>query len=108
MVPLMISIVLSCLCTATHAASNPWVLPGDAVPKHTIRVTTLGSGTPDVRKNQVASGFLVELGHEKLILDLGSGAYLNLLATGVPHSELTKVPEPKFITGLSIQPEVPP
>lgn len=51
-----------------------------------------GSGTPDVRKHQVASGFLVEVGaKDKLILDLGSGSYLNLLATGMPHADLTKV-----------------
>lgn len=77
---------------AAHAATAPWVLPGDGVPKGTIRITTLGSGTPDIRRHQVASGFLIELGEEeKLIFDLGSGAYLNLLSTGVPHAQLTKV-----------------
>lgn len=43
---------------------------------------------------QVASGFLVELGNpeqDKFIWDLGTGAYLNLWATGVPMSKLTKV-----------------
>jgi len=77
---------------AAHAATAPWVLPGDGVPKGTIRITTLGSGTPDIRRHQVASGFLIDLGEEeKLIFDLGSGAYLNLLSTGVPHAQLTKV-----------------
>lgn len=87
-------VILALLGSAlANAAPLPWVLPGDAVPKHTIRVTTLGSGTPDVRRRQVASGFLIELGEEeKLIFDLGSGSYTNLLSTGVPHSKLTKVP----------------
>jgi ribonuclease Z len=89
---LIAAAIAACLCTAAAAATLPWVLPGDGVPKDTIRVTTLGSGTPDVRRQQVASGFLIELGNgEKLIFDLGSGAYVNLLSTGVSHADLTKV-----------------
>ena len=71
---------------------GPWVLNGESVPKQGIRVTTLGSGTPDVRKDQVSSGFLLELGNgDKFIWDLGTGSYQNLLATAVPAAELTKV-----------------
>ncbi|KAK9811899.1 hypothetical protein WJX72_012114 [[Myrmecia] bisecta] len=79
-------------------AGGPWVYSDNApVPKDTIRITTLGSGTPDVRKEQASSGFLVELGNgDKLIFDFGTGAYTNLLATGVPAAELTKV----FLTHL--------
>ena len=89
---LITAAIAACLCTAAAAATLPWVLPGDGIPKDTIRITTLGSGTPDVRRHQVASGFLLELGNgEKLIFDLGSGAYINLLSTGVPHADLTKV-----------------
>jgi len=43
---------------------------------------------------QVASGFLLELGNaqqDKFIWDLGTGAYLNLWATGVPMAKLNKV-----------------
>ncbi len=40
----------------------------------------------------MASGFLIELGNgDKFIFDLGSGAYVNLVATGVPQAKLTKV-----------------
>lgn len=42
----------------------------------------------------MASGFLIELGNaeqDKFVWDLGTGAYLNLWATGVPMSKLTKV-----------------
>jgi hypothetical protein len=43
---------------------------------------------------QLASGFLVEVGNkqqDKFIFDLGTGAYINLWATGVPMAQLTKV-----------------
>jgi hypothetical protein len=43
---------------------------------------------------QLASGFLVEVGNgeqDKFIFDLGTGAYINLWATGVPMAKLTKV-----------------
>lgn len=36
------------------SASTPWVYStDDAVPEDTIRITALGSGTPDVRRHQV-------------------------------------------------------
>ena len=38
------------------APATPWVYStDDAVPKDTIRITTLGSGTPDVRRHQVGA-----------------------------------------------------
>ncbi|KAF6254071.1 Metallo-hydrolase/oxidoreductase [Scenedesmus sp. NREL 46B-D3] len=84
----------------TAAAGSPWVYSDNAlIPDGTIRITTLGSGSPDVRKEQLASGFLVEVGNkqqDKFIFDLGTGAYINLWATGVPMAQLTKV----FITHL--------
>ena len=41
---------------------------------------------------QVASGFLIEVGkRDKLLFDLGTGAYVNLVATGVPQGEVAKV-----------------
>ena len=41
---------------------------------------------------QVASGFLIEIGkRDKLLFDLGTGAYVNLVATGVPQGDVTKV-----------------
>lgn len=45
-----------------------------------------------MKKAQVASGFLIQVGNgDNFIFDLGSGAYINLLATGVPQSTLTRV-----------------
>ena len=57
------SLLLLLAPTACHAASgpagragprpHPYVYPGEEVPEDTIRVTTLGSGSPDVRRGQV-------------------------------------------------------
>jgi ribonuclease Z len=41
---------------------------------------------------QVASSFLIEVGNgEKFIFDMGTGSYINLIATGVPAAKLNKV-----------------
>lgn len=155
LLPLLLLLLLATV--GAHAAAGPFVTDGDRVPPHSIRVTTLGSGSPDVRRHQarskdaralmrlgefllnrigtncsacmqVASGFLIELGNgDKFIWDLGSGSYVryacmhgmplanpelqragvgcshkahalmhhcvqvNLVATGVPQAQLTKV-----------------
>ncbi len=86
--------LLSLWVTVVRAkvTEGPWLTNGAPVPMDGLRVTTLGSGTPDVRKDQVSSGFLLELGNgDKFIWDLGTGAYQNLLATGTPAAQLTKV-----------------
>ena len=77
---------------ARSSKGAPFIFPDDPVPKDSIRVTTLGSGSPDVKKAQVASGFLIQVGNgDNFIFDLGSGSYINLLATGVPQATLTRV-----------------
>ncbi len=86
--------LLSLWVTTVRAkvTEGPWLTNGAPLPKNGLRVTTLGSGTPDVRKDQVSSGFLLELGNgDKFIWDLGTGAYQNLLVTGIPAAQLTKV-----------------
>lgn len=83
---------LSVSAAQSKVTEGPWLFNGEPVPESSIRVTTLGSGTPDVRKDQVSSGFLLELGNgDKFIWDLGTGSYQNLLATAVPAKLLTKV-----------------
>lgn len=40
---------------------------------------------------QVASSFLIEVGNgDKFIFDMGTGSYINLIATGVPAAKLNK------------------
>lgn len=102
----VLPLLLLLASVGAHAAAGPFVTDGDRVPPHSIRVTTLGSGSPDVRRHQarskdarelmrlgefllnrigtncsacmqVASGFLIELGNgDKFIWDLGSGSYV--------------------------------
>lgn len=86
-------------CAAGTVTEGPWLLNGEPVPEQGLRITTLGSGTPDVRKDQASSGFLLELGNgDKFIWDLGTGSYQNLLATAVPAAQLTKVGEAQYPT----------
>lgn len=92
-------VALSVGLAVAHAevTEGPWLINGSPVIKEGLRITTLGSGTPDVRKDQVSSGFLLELGNgDKFIWDLGTGSYQNLLATATPLKDLTKV----FLTHL--------
>lgn len=65
--------LLSLWVTVARAkvTEGPWLTNGAPLPKNGLRVTTLGSGTPDVRKDQVSSGFLLELGNgDKIHLGL--------------------------------------
>ncbi|CAL8465140.1 g4675 [Coccomyxa elongata] len=86
-------VLLTLLWAISVASASPWVYSdNEDPPEGTIRVTVLGSGTPDVRRHQVASSFLIELGNgEKFIFDMGTGSYINLIATGVPAAKLNKV-----------------
>ena len=59
-----------------------------------LSVTRLLGLLPDalVLIQQVASSFLIEVGNgEKFIFDMGTGSYINLIATGVPAAKLNKV-----------------
>lgn len=53
----ILAILLACaVLGAANAAARDgrFVFPGDEVPSGTIRVTALGTGTPDVRREQVS------------------------------------------------------
>ena len=80
-----------CNCGASVLPGG-FLTPGEQIAADAIRVTALGTGTPDVRKSAVATAYLIQLGNtEDFIFDLGTGSYLNLLSTGVPQNSLTKV-----------------
>lgn len=52
---LLLLLLTNCTTTAS-SVSSPWVPSGDAtIPDGVIRITTLGSGSPDVRKEQVCT-----------------------------------------------------
>lgn len=89
---LLAALCVGVIITQAEVTEGPWLINRSPVKKDGLRITTLGSGTPDVRKDQVSSGFLIELGNgDKFIWDLGTGSYQNLLATATPASEITKV-----------------
>jgi ribonuclease Z len=57
-----------------------------------VRQISIGIVSSRDVAQQVATGFLIELGNgDKFVFDLGSGAFLNLFATGVSPAKLDKV-----------------
>lgn len=59
---------------------------------HRVALSTSGTEGSSPPIVQVASSFLIELGNgDKFIWDMGTGSYVNLIATGVPAAKLTKV-----------------
>ena len=65
---------------------------GEQLPADAVRITALGTGTPNVRKSALATGWLIQLGDgQNVIFDLGTGSYVNLLSLGIPQNSLTKV-----------------
>ncbi len=64
-----------------------------------MRVTALGTGTPNFRRSQASASWLVELGNgEKFIFDIGTGSLANLGALEIPYTYLDKI----FISHLHV------
>lgn len=64
-----------------------------------VRVTALGTGTPNFRRSQASASWLVELGNgEKFIFDIGTGSLANLAALEIPYTYLDKI----FISHLHV------
>lgn len=69
-----------------------FVLQGEPVPPNTLRIVALGTGTPFVRRSQVATSYLLQLGGTRNILfDIGTGSIVNLYAAGVDLSTVDTV-----------------
>ena len=47
------SLLSAAVCVSAVYQDPAWVLPGEAVPPDSIRLTALGTGTPNVYKEQV-------------------------------------------------------
>lgn len=47
-----------------------------------MKITLLGTGSPDPSTSRASSGYLVEVGPELLLFDHGAGAHANFLKTG--------------------------
>jgi ribonuclease Z len=64
-----------------------------------MRITALGTGTPNFRRSQASASWLVELGNgDKFIFDIGTGSLANLAALEIPYTYLDKV----FISHLHV------
>ncbi len=61
-----------------------------------MRIRLVGTGTPTPSLKRMSSGYLVEVGHRKILFDFGPGAYHRLLEAGVKPVEITDV----FLTHL--------
>lgn len=53
-----------------------------------MRVTVLGSGTPEPYARRASSGYLVETGNEKLLFDCGGGVMGRLLEIGLRPADI--------------------
>ena len=57
-----------------------------------MRITMLGTGMPNVTKNQASISIFVELGNgDKFLFDLGGGSFTNLMALRPDFSKVDKV-----------------
>lgn len=64
-----------------------------------MRLTALGTGTPNFRRSQASASWLIELGSgEKFIFDIGTGSLANLAALEIPYDYLDKI----FISHLHV------
>ena len=90
---LVAALLIVTVATVISAEVDPnVVLPGDSVPPDTIRIIALGTGTPTVAADQVATSYLVQLGSTRNVLfDAGTGSIINLYATGVDLSTIDTV-----------------
>jgi len=68
-----------------HYFPNTEPLAGDE-----IRIISLGTGRPFVRRAQANCSWLIELGKgDKFIMDFGSGSQANFTALEIPHHDIT-------------------
>ncbi len=56
-----------------------------------MRVRLLGTGTPTPSLKRMSSGYLVETGDRKILLDVGPGSYHRMMEAGVKAVEITDV-----------------
>lgn len=56
-----------------------------------MKITLLGTGTPEPSLKRQSSGYIVEVGTDRIILDNGPGAYTRLLQAGYKATDPTHV-----------------
>ena len=56
-----------------------------------MKLTILGSGSPEAYSRRASSGYLIETDKAKILFDCGGGVFDNLLRTGLRPSDITHV-----------------
>ena len=56
-----------------------------------MKLTILGSGSPEAHVRRASSGYLVEVGDDRILFDCGGGVFDNLLRAGFQPSDLTHI-----------------
>lgn len=54
-----------------------------------MKLTVLGSGSPEAYKRRASSGYLLEIGDDKLLFDVGGGVFDNLLRADLLPGDVT-------------------
>lgn len=56
-----------------------------------MKLTILGSGSPEAYLRRASSGYLVEVGPDRILFDCGGGVFDNLLRSGRLPSDVTHI-----------------
>lgn len=56
-----------------------------------MKLTILGSGTPEAYLRRASSGYLVEAGNDRILFDCGGGVFDNLLRSGRMPKDITHI-----------------
>jgi len=54
-----------------------------------MKITLLGTGSPEAHKDRASSGYLVECGDSKILFDCGGGVFDRLLQAGLQPGDIT-------------------
>lgn len=54
-----------------------------------MKLTILGSGSPEAYQRRASTGYLLEIGEDKILFDCGGGVYDNLVRSGRLPSDIT-------------------
>ena len=54
-----------------------------------MKITMLGTGSPESYQRRASSGYLVEIGHDKILLDCGGGVVSRLIEAGTMPADIT-------------------
>ena len=56
-----------------------------------MKLTVLGSGSPEAYVRRASSGYLIEVGQDRILFDCGGGVFDNLLRAGLQPTDITHI-----------------